>query len=99
LANWFGIEAAGFDGTIRPLETEMAGDEELWREMAQRHGLVEPDLKKLASAWHTDLDLARPIEVMTDMTRSRQLGFTGYQATEDSFTCLFAQLRAEKLIP
>ncbi len=99
LANWFGIEAAGFDGTIRPLETEMAGDEALWREMAQRHGLVEPDLKKLASAWHTDLDLGRPIEVMTDMTRSRQLGFTAYQVTEDSFTDLFAQLRAEKLIP
>jgi nucleoside-diphosphate-sugar epimerase len=99
LANWFGIEAAGFDGTIRPLETEMAGDEALWREMAQRHGLVEPDLKKLASAWHTDLDLGRPIEVMTDMARSRQLGFTGYQVTEDSFTGLFAQLRAEKLIP
>ncbi len=99
LANWFGIEAAGFDGTIRPLETEMAGDEALWREMAQRHGLVEPDLNKLASAWHTDLDLGRPIEVMTDMTRSRRLGFTGYQVTEDSFTRLFAQLRAEKLIP
>ena len=99
LANWFGIEAAGFDGTIRPLENEMAGDEALWREMAQRHGLVEPDLKKLASAWHTDLDLGRPIEVMTDMTRSRQLGFKGYQVTEDSFTDLFAQLRAEKLIP
>jgi nucleoside-diphosphate-sugar epimerase len=99
LANWFGIEAAGFDGTIRPLEAEMAGDEALWREMAQRHGLVEPDLNKLASAWHTDLDLGRPIEVMTDMARSRQLGFTGYQVTEDSFTDLFAQLRAEKLIP
>ncbi len=99
LANWFGIEAAGFDGTIRPLETEMAGDEALWREMAQRHGLVEPDLNKLASAWHTDLDLGRPIEVMTDMTRSRQRGFTAYQVTEDSFTDLFAQLRAEKLIP
>ena len=95
LANWFGIEAAGFDGTIRPLEAEMAGDEALWREMAQRHGLVEPDLNKLASAWHTDLDLGRPIEVMTDMARSRQLGFTGYQVTEDSFTDLFAQLRAE----
>jgi len=99
LANWFGIEAAGFDGTIYPLEIEMAADAALWREMAQRHGLVEADLKKLASPWHTDLDLGRPMEVMTDMTRSRQLGFTGYQVTEDSFTGLFTRLRAEKLIP
>jgi nucleoside-diphosphate-sugar epimerase len=99
LANWFGIEAKGFDGTIRPLEAAMAGDQALWQQIAQQHGLVESDINKLASAWHTDLDLGRPIEVMTDMTRSRKLGFTGYQSTEESFTDLFAQLRSERLIP
>ncbi|GAA4018590.1 SDR family oxidoreductase [Actimicrobium antarcticum] len=99
LADWFGVDAAGFDGTIHPLEQAIAGDHDLWRAMAQRHGLAEPDLDRLASAWHTDLDLGRPIEVMTDMTRSRQRGFTGYQTTEDSFFDLFARLRAERLIP
>ena len=99
LANWFGVEAAGFDGTIKPLQQSIAGDAALWREMAGRHGLVEPDLNKLASAWHTDLDLGRPLEVMTDMARSRKLGFTGYQSTEESFCDLFAQLRQERLIP
>jgi nucleoside-diphosphate-sugar epimerase len=99
LANWFGVEAAGFDGTIRPLEAAIAGDAALWREMAQRHGLAEPDLGRLASAWHTDLDLGRPIEVMTDMARSRKLGFAGYQSTEESFYDLFEQLRSERLIP
>jgi nucleoside-diphosphate-sugar epimerase len=99
LAHWFGVKAAGFDGTVRPLEAEMSGDHGLWREIAQRHGLAEPDLDRLASAWHTDLDLGRPIEVMTDMTRSRKLGFTGYQSTEDSFYALFAQLREDRLIP
>jgi nucleoside-diphosphate-sugar epimerase len=99
LANWFGVEAAGFDGTMRPLETEMARHTTLWREMAQRHSLAEPDLGRLSSAWHTDLDLGRPIEVMTDMGRSRKLGFTGYQSTEDAFLDLFAQLRADRLIP
>ena len=99
LANWFGVEAAGFDGTVHSLEAAMTHDHALWRDMAQRHGLIEPDLNRLASAWHTDLDLGRPIEVMTDMGRSRKLGFTGYQSTEESFTTLFAQLRAERLIP
>jgi hypothetical protein len=61
--------------------------------------LAEPDLQQLASAWHTDLDLGRPIDVMTDMTRSRKLGFTTYQSTEDSFFDLFAQLRTDRLIP
>jgi hypothetical protein len=99
LAGWFGVEAIGYDGTIHPLETELAKDADLWRNIAQKYELQEPDLNRLTSAWHTDLDLGRPIEVMTDMSKSRKLGFTVYQSTEDSFFDLFAQLRAEKLIP
>ncbi|WP_303311253.1 SDR family oxidoreductase [Hymenobacter sp. BT730] len=99
LAAWFGVEAAGFDGTVHPLEEEMAGDAPVWREMADRYQLREPDLSRLASPWHTDLDLGRPIEVMTDMAKSRKLGFTEFQSTEDSFFDLFAQLRSDRLIP
>jgi nucleoside-diphosphate-sugar epimerase len=99
LADWFGIEAAGFDGTIHPLEAELAGDEQLWQEMTAKYQLKEHNLNKLASAWHTDLDLGRPIEVMTDMSKSRKLGFTLYQDTRESFFDLFEQLQAERLIP
>ena len=99
LANWFGVRAAGFTGTIQPLEAIMANDHTLWRLMAQQHGLVEATLDRLASPWHTDLDLGRPLEVMTDMAKSRKLGFTAYQSTEESFFDLFTQLRAERLIP
>jgi hypothetical protein len=45
----------------------MANDDPLWEEIAKRYSLLEPDLRKLASPWHTGLDLGRPIEVMTDM--------------------------------
>ncbi|GAB3227816.1 SDR family oxidoreductase [Hymenobacter seoulensis] len=99
LADWFGVEAVGFDGTIHPLEAEIAHDGPVWREIAERHNLAEPNLARLASAWHTDLDLGRPIEVMTDMAKSRKLGFREYQSTEDSFFDLFEQLRADRLIP
>ena len=99
LAAFFGVQAAGFNGTVQPLEAAMAGDHATWREIAARHGLVEADLDRLASAWHTDLDLGRPLEVMTDMANSRRLGFTAWQATDDSFFDLFARLRAERLIP
>lgn len=99
LAAWFGVEPAGFDGTVHPLEAEMAGAKAIWKGMVAKHGLKEADLDRLASPWHTDLDLGRPIEVMTDMTKSRELGFTEYQSTERSFLDLFAQLRAERLIP
>ncbi|QJD97250.1 SDR family oxidoreductase [Mucilaginibacter robiniae] len=99
LANWFGIEPVGFDGTIHPLEPEIAGDGPVWAEIAAKYSLKEPDLNRMASAWHTDLDLGRPIEVMSDMSKSRKLGFTVYQDTRDSFFDLFEKLRAEKLIP
>jgi hypothetical protein len=88
-----------FDGTVRPLEERMAQDGPAWAEIAHRHGLAEPDLAKLASPWHTDADLGRPIEVVTDMSKSRRLGFTAYQPTDDAFYDLFTQLRADRLIP
>jgi nucleoside-diphosphate-sugar epimerase len=99
LAAWFDVEAIGYDGEIHPLEAEMARDGVTWQEMAQNYGLKEDKLERLASAWHTDLDLGRPIEVMTDMSKSRKLGFTGYKSTRDSFYELFETLRQEHLIP
>jgi nucleoside-diphosphate-sugar epimerase len=99
LANWFGLEPAPFPGNGTPLEEQLADAAPNWADIARRHGLVEPDLNRLASAWHTDADLGRPIEVVTDMSKSRKLGFLAYQATEDSFFDLFAELRATRIIP
>lgn len=99
IAGWFGLEPAPFDGTMHPLERQMAEDAGTWRALAGRHGLAEPDLGRLASPWHTDADLGRPIEVVTDMSRSRRLGFLDQQPTEDAFLELFARLRAARLIP
>lgn len=99
IADWFGVERVPFDGTMRPLEQQMAAGTEAWRDIADRHDLIEADLNRLASPWHTDADLGRPIEVVTDMSKSRRLGFTGYQPTDDAFISLFEKLRAERLIP
>lgn len=99
LAAWFGVEWAGFDGEIHPLEAELADGAEIWERIATRHKLKEARFDRLASPWHTDLDLSRPLEVMTDMSKSRRAGFTVFQTTELSFTDLFAQLRSDGLIP
>lgn len=99
IANWFGLEPAPFDGAGVPLEVQMADDAALWREIAEREGLAEPELDRLASPWHTDADLGRPIEVVTDMSKSRRLGFTAYQPTDDAFFALFKRMRADRLIP
>ena len=73
---------------IDALVTELAG-----------RGWSEADLGKLASWWHTDADLGRPMEVVTDMTKSRKAGFLDYQSTPDSFTDLFDRLKRDKVIP
>jgi nucleoside-diphosphate-sugar epimerase len=99
IAAWFGLDPAPYPGQATPLEAQLADAAPLWAEIAARHGLAEPDLGRLASAWHTDADLGRPIEVVTDMNKSRRLGFLDYQPTDDSFFDLFARLRAEKIIP
>lgn len=99
LAGWFGIEAENFDGVERPLAEQMTGDAEIWSRIVARDGLVEGDITRLVSPWHTDADLGRPVEVVTDMSKSRKLGFTGYQATDEGFFDLFERLRADRLIP
>ncbi|MEC3948746.1 SDR family oxidoreductase [Sphingobium sp. HWE2-09] len=99
IAAWFGLEAAPFDGTILPLEQQMADNAATWRAIAERDGLAEADITRLASPWHTDADLGRPIEVVTDMSKSRRMGFTTYVPTDDAFFALFERLRADRLIP
>jgi nucleoside-diphosphate-sugar epimerase len=99
IAKWFGVDWEGFTGRVMPLEIQMADDAMVWRRIAERHGLVEPDLSRVASPWHTDLDLSRPIEVMTDMAASRKRGFAVFQNTEEAFHHLFAELRSDKVIP
>ncbi|HEY3597951.1 MAG TPA: SDR family oxidoreductase, partial [Paraburkholderia sp.] len=81
LAEYFGIEAAPFDGVVRPLENRMQDAGPQWSAIAARFDLKETDLGKLASWWHTDADLGRPMEVLTDMTKSRKAGFLDYQST------------------
>lgn len=99
LADWFGLDAAPFDGTIEPLASQMDGDADIWREIAAQRGLVEPDIDRLISPWHTDADLGRPIEVVTDMSKSRRMGFLDYQPSDDAFFDVFATLRERRLIP
>jgi nucleoside-diphosphate-sugar epimerase len=99
LAGWFGLQPAPYPGEPNPLERQLADAGPLWAEIARKHHLMETDLTAITSAWHTDADLGRPIEVVTDMSKSRKLGFLDYQATDESFFDLFVRLREAKIIP
>ena len=94
----FRIDRRALSGPATPLEPQLATTARSGPR-SPREGLAEPDLGRLASAWHTDADLGREIEVVTDMTKSRLAGFHDYQPTLGSFLDLFARLRQERIIP
>jgi nucleoside-diphosphate-sugar epimerase len=99
LAAHFGVESAPPPDPIAPLEPKMKDIAPVWRQLAAKHHLTEPNIEKLASWWHTDGDLGRQLECVNDMTKSRVLGFHEYQPTLASFTDLFDRLQRERIIP
>jgi len=99
LAAHLGVEPQGPADEPQPLAEQMAGLQPVWERVVDRHGLVERDLGRLASWWHTDGDLGRQIECLTDMTRSRRAGFTGYRDTLGAFRDLVDRYRAERILP
>ncbi|HEY0287405.1 MAG TPA: SDR family oxidoreductase [Pseudomonas sp.] len=99
IAKYFDLVPADYPQQLSPLETQMAGDQAAWSKIVTEHGLKEADINRLISPWHTDADLGRPIEVVTDMSKSRALGFTDFQASDQAFFDVFEQLRKERLIP
>lgn len=99
LAAYFDLPWEGYEGEPRPLEPRMAGAQEIWDRIAEKHELVERDVSKLASWWHTDGDLGRNIECLTDMTKSRTAGFLGFRDTTQSFIDKVERYRAARILP
>ena len=99
IAAALGVEPAPYPGQPTPLEQQMADAAQVWPRIVAKHGLVDHPIDYLASWWHTDADLGRRLETFTSMNKSRRLGFMDFQDTEQSFTDLFARLRAARIIP
>jgi nucleoside-diphosphate-sugar epimerase len=93
------VDPAPYPGEPTPLEQSMAGTEEVWDDLVARHGLVPNPLATVATWWHTDADLGRPIEAFADMTKSRALGFQSFRRTDDTFRNTFAELKAARIVP
>jgi hypothetical protein len=70
-----------------------------WSKIVKQYGLRTDPIEKVAPWWHVDIDFCRTIECVTDVGRSRKLGFLVYQNTWDAFVSLFERLRTERIIP
>ena len=99
IAEHFGVEWEAPKPESNPLEKQMVGSEDIWKSIAEREGLTESDVTKLASWWHTDSDLGRQMECFTDMNKSREAGFLNFRNTPKSFFEKVARYRAAKIIP
>ncbi len=99
LAEFFGLTAAEYPGHATLLEQHMAEAGPIWAKIAEKHQLAESDINHLVSWWHTDADLGREFECVTDMTKSRRAGFLDFQPTLDSFLDLFKRLQTDRIIP
>ena len=99
IAEYFEIQAAPYPGHPTPLEEQMKDAGAEWDELVAHHGLEPYKIDDLASFWHSDADLGREIECITDMRNSRVLGFDAYQETLSSFTDVFDRLRRDRIIP
>jgi nucleoside-diphosphate-sugar epimerase len=99
VASALGVEAAPYPGHPTALEEQMAEAAPIWDEIVERYDLARHPVQRLASWWHTDADLCRPVETFTDMGKSRRFGFLDYRESDRSFLDLFERLRAARIIP
>lgn len=99
IASYFGLTAAPYPEIATPLEEQMENAGPVWQEIAEEHGLVESDLSRIASFWHSDLDMGRPMDILTDMSKSRQIGFHPHYSTKHSFFYYFEQMKKANVIP
>jgi nucleoside-diphosphate-sugar epimerase len=67
IAEYFGVEPVAPSGEPYPFEQQMADTAPIWEDTVHRYGLAESDLDRLVSWWHTDGDLGRDIECVTDI--------------------------------
>lgn len=99
IAAVFGVEPVGYADGPKPLNERSEDAPKVWADIAARYSLAETDVDRLASWWHTDSDLGRDIECLTDMTKSRQAGFLGFRSTFDSFVEKTELYRAAAILP
>ena len=99
VAEYFGLAPAPYPDQASPLAEALAGIGPDWNRIVKKHGLRANEIEHIAPWWHVDADLGRTQECVTDMSRSRELGFLKYRRTWSTLRDLFDRLRAERIIP
>ena len=97
IARWFELETAP---AVKLSFHQLFHDyRDLWRRIAEQHQLSEPDILRLNDGHFADFVFSWDYDMFGDGSKLRRAGFTAFQATDEMFFSLFAQLRAARIIP
>lgn len=97
IAAYFGLECA--PPLPMTLENMMADKAPLWRELAQRHSLTEPDYRAVAGWRFADFVFSWDYDMFADGSKARRFGFHQFVETEAMFFSLFDAFRRRRIIP
>ena len=71
----------------------------LWREIAERHGLAEPDLAKLVSWGFGDFIFHTETDVISDVNKIHSFGFTDRMDSSASLIAALESLKRKRVLP
>ncbi|OHV08936.1 SDR family oxidoreductase [Kushneria phosphatilytica] len=81
------------------LPTHMADKGEVWRRLAERHDLVEPDLERLVGWGFGNFVFNTETDVISDVNKIHQAGFGETLPAGDTLLQALDDLRANRIIP
>ena len=97
VADHLGLELA--EPVPLDLATHMADKAELWRELADKHDLIEPDLGKLVGWGFGDFVFKTETDVVSDTNKIYTAGFTERMDSSASLLAAIDSLKAQRIIP
>jgi nucleoside-diphosphate-sugar epimerase len=81
------------------LSRHMADKAPVWREIAERHGLVQPELAKLVSWGFGDFVFNTETDVISDVNKLYRFGFTERMDSSASLIDALDSLKRKKVLP
>jgi hypothetical protein len=81
------------------LSRHMADKGQAWRAIAERHGLVEPDLRKLVGWAFGDFVFHTETDVISDVNKIHRVGFTERMDSSISLIGALDSLKRKRVLP
>ena len=99
IAEYFSLDTGEYPGEPMSMEDFVSSHVDVWDEITDKFGLQRFRLDTLMSGWYVNAILGSKVSIVSDMNKSRELGYLQCQDTEKSFCKLFDYLRSIKIIP